>query len=108
MIVYRELQTLEKDLGFSIKTLYSVSNSLNKHYSTACVPKRDGTQRKLSVPDKLLKSIQRKIVNTILIYEPISNYATAYHYGSSIQKNALPHVSKNKILKTSFNLYMLS
>lgn len=99
MIVYRELQTLEKDLGFSIKTLYSISNSLHKHYSTACVPKRDGTQRKLSVPDKLLKSIQRKIVKTILIYEPTSIYATAYKFGSSIQKNALPHVSKNKILK---------
>lgn len=99
MIVYRELQTLEKDLGFSIKTLYSVSNSLHKHYSTACVPKRDGTQRKLSVPDKLLKSIQRKIVNTILIHEPISIYATAYKFGSSIQKNALPHINKSKILK---------
>lgn len=51
MIVYREAKTLARDLGFSIQTLYAVSNSLPRHYHLAELPKRDGTVRHLSVPD---------------------------------------------------------
>lgn len=51
MIVYREAKTLARDLGFSIQTLYAVSNSLPRHYHSAELPKRDGTVRHLSVPD---------------------------------------------------------
>ena len=31
MIVYRELSSLERDLGISAKTLYAVSNNISKH-----------------------------------------------------------------------------
>ena len=94
MIVYRELSSIEKDLGFSAKTLYGLSNSLEKHYHTVYLPKSDGSKRKLSVPDLILKLVQN-----ILIQYPISKYAKAYKPGSSIQKNARPHVGKKKILK---------
>ena len=42
MIVYRELSSIEKDLGFSAKTLYGLSNSLEKHYHTVYLPKSVG------------------------------------------------------------------
>ena len=99
MIVYRELSSIEKDLGFSAKTLYGLSNSLEKHYHTVYLPKSDGSKRKLSVPDLILKLVQKSIADNILIQYPISKYAKAYKPGSSIQKNARPHVGKKKILK---------
>ena len=40
MIVYRELSSLERDLGISAKTLYAVSNNLVKHYHKAKLPKK--------------------------------------------------------------------
>ena len=99
MIVYKELCSIEKDLGFSSKTLYGLSNNLEKHYHTVCIPKSDGSQRKLSVPDLILKSVQKSIADHLLIQYPISKYAKAYKVGSSVQKNARPHVGKKKVLK---------
>ena len=99
MIVYRELASIEQDLGFSAKTLYGLSNNLEKHYHNVFIPKSDGSKRKLSVPDLILKKVQRSIADNILAQYPISRYAKAYKVGSSVQKNAQPHVGKKKILK---------
>lgn len=99
MIVYREVNTLCNDLGFPAKTLFALSNNMEKHYRTVSLPKRDGTFRKLSVPDVVLKSVQRSIAVNILAYYPVSRYATAYKFNASVQKNALPHIGKKKLLK---------
>ncbi len=99
MIVYRELSTVEKDLGVSAHTLYALSNSINKHYKVAYIPKRDGTVRCLFIPDSALKSVQKKIAEKLLAYEKVSSYARAYKPMSSIWSNARPHVGKNNLLK---------
>ena len=99
MYVYKELTSIEQDLGFTARTLYGLSNNLEKHYHNVYIPKSDGTKRKLSVPDLILKRVQKSIADNILTQYPISNYAKAYKAGSSVQLNALPHVGKNKILK---------
>lgn len=99
MIVYREFSSLTQDLGFSARTLYSVSNRLSKHYKTAVLPKADGSARTLHIPDSLLKSIQRSIAQNLLAYEPISPYATAYRICASTRKNAMPHIGKPMLLK---------
>lgn len=99
MIVYREAETLARDLGFSIQTLYAVSNSLPRHYHPAELPKRDGTVRHLSVPDPLLKTIQRRIADRLLPLLPVSPWATAYRYGAGPLRNAAPHAGKPLILK---------
>ena len=99
MIVYREAKTLARDLGFSIQTLYAVSNSLPRHYHSAELPKRDGTVRHLSVPDPLLKTIQRRIADRLLPLLPVSPYATAYRCGAGPLRNAAPHAGKPLILK---------
>ena len=70
MIVYRELKSIETDLGFPAKTLYGISNNIDKHYHNAFIPKSDGTKRKLSVPDKILKLVQKSIADNILAYYP--------------------------------------
>lgn len=99
MIVYRELSSIEKDLGVSAKTLYTLSNNLERHYRRVSIPKRRGGERVLSVPDALLKQIQRLIAEKILAFEPISQYATAYKSGASVVKNSVCHVGKEKVLK---------
>ena len=99
MIVYKELSSIEKDLGFPAKTLYGLSNGHEKHYHTVYIPKSDGSKRKLSVPDLILKTVQKSIAENILSQYPISIYAQAYKPGSSVQQNARPHVGKEKILK---------
>ena len=99
MIVYKELASIEHDLGVPAKTLYGLSNNLEKHYHTVFIPKRDGSKRKLSVPDLILKKVQKAIADNILVQYPISKYAQAYKSGSSIQRNAHPHIGKKKLLK---------
>ena len=99
MIVYRELASIEQDLGFGAKTLYGLSNNLEKHYHNVFIPKSDGSKRKLSVPDLILKRVQRSIADNILVQYPISKYAKAYKPGSNVQQNAQPHVGKKKVLK---------
>ena len=99
MIVYRELSSLEQDLGINAKTLYAVSNNLGKHYHKANLPKKSGGYRKLSVPDEILKAIQRQISEVLLIHMPVSKYAKAYRFGSSTLRNAKHHVGKQVVLK---------
>lgn len=99
MIAYKELASIERDMGFPARTLYGLSNNLDKHYHNVFIPKSDGSKRKLSVPDLILKKVQRSIADNILMQYPISKYAKAYKVGSSVQKNAQPHVGKKKILK---------
>ena len=99
MIVYRELSSLEQDLGISGKTLYAVSNTLGKHYRKAKLPKKNGSFRNLSVPDDVLKSIQKQIAEVLLIHMPVSRYAKAYRFGSSTLRNAKHHVGKQVVLK---------
>ena len=99
MIVYRELSSLEQDLGISAKTLYAISNNLSKHYRKAKLPKKNGGFRNLSVPDEVLKSIQKRIAEVLLIHMPVSRYAKAYRFGSSTLRNAKHHVGKQVVLK---------
>ena len=99
MIVYRELSSLEQDLGIPVKTLYAVSNNLRGHYRKVLLSKKSGDYRKLSVPDEILKKIQRQIADVLLIHMPVSRYAKAYRFGSTTLKNAKPHVRKPIVLK---------
>lgn len=99
MIVYRELSSLEQDLGIRISTLYAVSNSLGRHYHQVKLPKKGGGYRNLSVPDEALKYIQRRISEVLLIHMPVSRYAKAYRFGSSTLRNAKHHVGRQVVLK---------
>jgi len=102
MIVYRELSSLTRDLGFSAKALYSASFSRHTHYRHVRIPKENGGTRQLLVPDAFLKSIQRSITEKLLVYEEISPYACAYRYGGSTLRNAAPHTGKTLVLKLDF------
>lgn len=99
MIVYCEVSTLAKDLGIRAETLYAVSNSLPRHYRQVRLPREDGTDRRLLIPDQPLKEIQRRIDRRLLAYMPVSPYAAAYRCGGGIGPNARPHVGQPMVLK---------
>lgn len=99
MIVYRELSSLEKDLGFSSRALYAVSNHRGSHYRRIRVPKGNGEFRTLWAPDDFLKAIQRSIADKLLCYEELSPFATAYRLGGGVLVNARPHVGHPVLLK---------
>lgn len=99
MVVYRELSSLCHDLGFSARTLYAASNTVEKHYHDVRIPKGNGETRLLHVPDKFMKAIQRSIARNILAFEKISPYATAYRIGGSTRVNAGPHAGHHKVMK---------
>lgn len=99
MIVYRELSSLAADLGCSGKALYSLSNHIERHYRTAEIPKGNGELRQLLIPDPFLMEVQRSILRTLLAWEEISPYATAYRPGGSPRVNARPHVGRPQVLK---------
>lgn len=99
MIVYRELSSLSADLGFSPRALYSVSNSIGRHYHAVRIPKGNGEFRRLTVPDSFLKAIQVRIYEKLLRLEPISPHASAYRPGGSTLINARPHIGQPVLLK---------
>ena len=99
MIVYREVSTLARDLKIDARTLYAVSNSLPSHYHTVRIPKKNGGERQLAVPDEILKRIQRSIYRNLLAYMPVSHYATAYRCGSGAVRNAARHTGQREVLR---------
>ncbi|SUB81724.1 Retron-type reverse transcriptase [Pragia fontium] len=82
-----------------IASLYAVSRNINNHYQQTTLLKRDGTQRHLLVPDKLLKKIQKNILRNLLQDVPLSAHATAYRQGTDIVANAQAHLGQRQILK---------
>lgn len=97
MVVYRELSSLERDLGFSARHLYALSNS--SHYRRVALPKKSGGTRVLAVPDEALKAVQRQINRVLLPLMPVSAYATAYRDCGSTVRNASPHVGQKLVVK---------
>ena len=88
-----------KDKKKYIKTLYSISNNIEKNYKIYKIKKRNGKYRTIYEPKSLLKHIQTQILVNILNNKSISKYAKAYHKGISLKDNAIPHVNKDLILK---------
>lgn len=82
-----------------IKTLYSLSNNIEKNYRVYKIRKNNGGYRTIYEPNSLLKHIQKSILNNILNNKSISLYAKAYHKGISLRDNASAHVNKDLILK---------
>ncbi len=82
-----------------IKTLYSISNQIEKNYRVFKMKKKNGKTRTIYAPNPLLKHIQRRILDEVLSERPISPYAKAYYPGLTLKDNAEPHVGKDMILK---------
>lgn len=91
------------DTGWSdekqLACLYSLSNHPEEHYHPYSIAKRNGGTRHLLVPDKLLKQVQRSILQRVLEPQSISVYATAYHKGAQLRQNSAVHLQQPLLLK---------
>lgn len=88
-----------KDDKKYIKTIYTISNNIEKNYKIYKIKKRNGKYRTIYEPNLILKQIQKQILNNILNNKSISKYAKAYHKGIQLKDNAIPHINKEMILK---------
>lgn len=88
-----------KDKDKYIKTIYSISNNIEKNYKVYKIKKRNGKYRTIYEPNLVLKHIQKQILINILNNKSIAKYAKAYHKGISLKDNAIPHINKKIILK---------
>ena len=88
-----------KDDKKYIKTIYSISNNIEKNYKIYNIKIRNGKYRTIYEPNLILKQIQKQILNNILNNKSISKYAKAYHKGIQLKDNAIPHINKEMILK---------
>lgn len=61
-----------------IKTIYSISNNIEKNYKIYKIKKRNGKYRTIYEPNSILKQIQKQILINILNNKAISKYAKAY------------------------------
>lgn len=80
--------------------LYFLSISKNTRYKTFYLRKKNGKQRIINSPDKLLKRVQN-LINILLqiIFENFShNCCNGFLIGKDIVRNALPHVNKRYVL----------
>lgn len=95
------LDLIQGDLSDNKKLnlLYAIANNNKKYYTKKYINKKDGTKRELLVPNKVLKSIQKNILNNVLYGLNTSDYGCAYKKGVSLKENAKSHVGKKMILK---------
>lgn len=82
-----------------IKTLYSISNNIEKNYKKYKIKKKSGKMRTIYEPNEILKHIQKNILENVLSERHISNYAIAYRKGYSLRDNVMPHVGQDIVLK---------
>lgn len=81
------------------KELFDFVKNCNSFYRKTVIKKKNGADRILNAPSRKLKYIQYRILNHILNNLPVSKFSTAYKKGSSLIKNAGPHVGKKYLLK---------
>ncbi len=86
-------------LGLSVPDLFALIKGCYDSYSAILLRKPNGKYRQVHAPHKRLKKCQRKILDKILSMLPVSQYATAYVGGSTLVKNAAPHIGKRYLLK---------
>lgn len=79
--------------------LYAVSNHAEEHYRPLVIQKSGGGERRLLVPDPLLKGIQRNILRNVLRGLSLSPEATAYRKGTGILQNARPHCHQPMVMR---------
>lgn len=79
--------------------LYELSNRPERHYRTVRLPKRDGSFRRIDMPDFLMKTAQSNLLRHFLEQQPVSPYAAAYHKGASPAFHARRHVGAKQLLK---------
>lgn len=101
---------ISENIGVPIGKLYMLSNdrsprkrrrkSKYTNYHTVIIHRGRGHRnRKLSVPNGFMKTVQRRILDNYLYKLDVSKFSTAYCKGKSLLDNASPHIGKEYVAK---------
>lgn len=82
-----------------IETNWNELRSFEPAYSTALIAKRRGGTRRLSIPDRQTKQLQRRILKKLLAKLKTHPCAMGFDPGVSIAHNAAMHVGKAVVIK---------
>lgn len=85
-----------EQLGF---LLVASDNRDNNPYVRFTIPKRDGSPREICAPGRVLRRVQRAILDNILASLPTHDAAHGFVPGRSTVTNAEPHVGKQLLIK---------
>ncbi len=96
--IIRSVDELAGYLHVNEKLLYAISNHPHRWYRIFKIPKRNGSERIIEAPEKLLKRIQLWIQTNVLSCFEVSPYSTAFTPHRNIRNNALFHVNQKIIL----------
>ena len=80
-------------------SLFRLTRNCNDSYRLITIKKKNGHDRIINAPNRMLKWVQSDIARFILNNIPISKYATAYHKGATLVDNAVAHCGKKYLLK---------
>lgn len=86
-------------LGVKKQYLCSVINAPENHYRTFTIKKRSGGTREITAPYYSLKTIQRWILNNILLNIKVHRCAHGFREKKSILTNVKIHVGRDDLLK---------
>lgn len=107
---------IASEIEISVNKLYMLSNNnsprhksrkkKHRNYHTVIIHRGRGHRNRiLSVPNNLLKLVQRKILDCFLYQLETSEYSTAYCKGKSLLDNASPHIGKECVLKLDISQF---
>lgn len=86
-------------LGIEPKDLYILTVvSEEYNYKKVFIPKKRGGKREINIPSAVLKYVQRWILDNILANMHYSEHSMGFKTGTSIVKNAIPHLNKKCVL----------
>ncbi|MBQ3264911.1 MAG: RNA-directed DNA polymerase [Ruminococcus sp.] len=94
-----DISQLAAFLSLDRRELFGLVKRCDTMYRSFLLPKRTGGYRQIDAPAYELTAYQYRILHRILGRIPISRYATAYHRGAALTKNASPHTGKRYLLK---------
>ncbi|CAL2080794.1 retron St85 family RNA-directed DNA polymerase [Tenacibaculum sp. 190524A05c] len=98
-IVIIDFNHLAQLLGIENHVLGSIISDSKAFYYNFEIPKRNGSQRKISTPYPVLLKAQRWIYENILIKQPLHESSKGFVKETSIVDNAKPHLNQKYILK---------
>ncbi|NVM38035.1 MAG: TIR domain-containing protein [Candidatus Lokiarchaeota archaeon] len=96
-IIYN-LEHLSHHVKLSKKSLYFIIKQKEKFYQLFEIPKKKEGVRNITAPSKILKNVQRWILDCILYNIDIHKNATGFYLDKSIIKNANFHLNQKMVL----------
>lgn len=92
-------QHLAETLGVSVTDLVRLASTSSKRYSRFFAAKKSGGQREILAPHQELKTLQRKILDSLLDKVPLNAHAEGFRKQRSIVTNAQRHADKKIVVK---------